>query len=326
MAKNTMNKVSKKVAKMDKSTLAIILVSLALVIVVTVILVRKSKREGFALMDLSNASFVTQGEDGADGAQGVDGAPGVDGANGADGNDYIPSDQDRNNIYSDFKEKDLAENSRLQTELYNSFKNKLMGEMVQNKLIVKEGTDENPKYFPVGVIGMKTIIFSEQLRYNKKQLKEGKAYNVKYNKQSTNSYVKVNYTLNVTGQDLYKGCQLKIYAKGTGNNEGTLIRATGGGAVGELDWHWDEIAATALNVTGIDYTPQTEQRQYYLKIYLTNNNLCVNNLFKPEWQNFDINKLGHLRSSVTVEEIVLPDFNKDNIKSLEMTDLVPDIG
>ena len=65
---------------------------------------------------------------------------------------------------------------------------------------------------------------------------------------------------------------------------------------------------------------------YYLKIYLTNNNLCVNNLFKPEWQNFDINKLGHLRSSVTVEEIVLPDFNKDNIESLEMTDLVPDIG
>ena len=70
MAKSTMNKVSKKVAKMDKSTLAIILVSLALVIVVTVILVRKSKREGFALMDLSNASFVTQGEDGEAGEAG----------------------------------------------------------------------------------------------------------------------------------------------------------------------------------------------------------------------------------------------------------------
>ena len=322
MAKSTMNKVSKKVAKMDKSTLAIILVSLALVIVVTVILVRKSKREGFALMDLSNASFVTQGEDGA---QGADGAQGVDGANGADGNDYIPSDQDRNNIYSDFKEKDLAENSRLQTELYNSFKNKLMGEMVQNKLLVKE----DDKYFPVGVIGMKTIIFSDRLnnpyRYNRKDLKEGRAFAVKYNKQSTNSYVKVNYRLSVTGNNLHQGCTLKIYAKGTGNNKGTLISATGGAGVGEIDHSWDEKAPMSIDITGIDYTPQAEQRQYYLKIRLTNNDISINKVVHTDWQGSSINDMGVLRSSVTVEEIVLPDFNKDNIESLEIRDLISDI-
>lgn len=307
MAKSTMNKVSKKVAKMDKSTLAIILVSLALVIVVTVILVRKSKREGFALMDLSNASFVTQG---ADGAPGADGAQGVDGAPGADGDDYIPSDQDRNNIYSDFKEKDLAENSRLQTELYNSFKNKLMGEMVQNKLIVKE----DDKYFPVGVIGMKTSVDTERNIIDIGDLNgDVKHFKVKYNKKAKNSYVKITYTITLTGHN-NEGNQFRVYSSKDNFNQ---ISATHSHA-GVWEGSYQKIVPKSSVVIGIDRSNEIGERDYYCKIdcaegagYSNNRGRIVINAMEwntdhndQHWKTDKYEKQGYLSSSCTIEEIM----------------------
>ena len=79
MAKNAMIKVSNSVSKVVADTknmspinLAILVVSVAIVVVLVVLLVKHSKREGFALMNLSDASWVTKGEDGAQGPPGTD--------------------------------------------------------------------------------------------------------------------------------------------------------------------------------------------------------------------------------------------------------------
>ena len=56
--------------KMDKTTIGIIVVSLALLVVVFTLALRKCKREGFAILDISNASWVTKGKDGAQGPRG----------------------------------------------------------------------------------------------------------------------------------------------------------------------------------------------------------------------------------------------------------------
>lgn len=56
--------------KIDKTTIGIIVVSLALLVVVFTLVLRKCKREGFAILDISNASWVTRGKDGKDGSKG----------------------------------------------------------------------------------------------------------------------------------------------------------------------------------------------------------------------------------------------------------------
>lgn len=294
MAKSTMNKVSKKVAKMDKSTLAIILVSLALVIVVTVILVRKSKREGFALMDLSNASFVTQGEDGAqgaDGAQGVDGANGAVGPEGPSGDDYIPSQEDKN-------------------ALYDEFKGKIMKEMVQNKLIVKEGTEENPKYLPVGVIGLKTNLLGERIELKKNDLKMTKLLEFDYDKQSTRSIIKVSYTLNMTGYYFHRGATFRLFVKEQPKPKQISATAC---VAGVWSSESDRRVPKSVDITGIDYTPEVGKRTYFLKVdllYARDPTIVFNRLNWADRTGY-LNEGNFLKSSVSVEEVVLADFNEN---------------
>lgn len=300
MAKSTMNKVSKKVAKMDKSTLAIILVSLALVIVVTVILVRKSKREGFALMDLSNASFVTQGEDGADGAQGAQGADGANGAVGPEGpegpagDDYIPSQEDKN-------------------ALYDEFKGKIMKEMVQKKLLVNDGTEENPTYFPVGVIGMKTVIDDTKKRIDHNSLNgDVRHFQVKYNKKAKNSYIKITYSICYTGHNCW-GFTLRVFSR-----EGSTENQIGGtqGQNGPWQGDFQRIAPQAVNIIGIDNSNTTGEKNYFCKLDNEgrhNNNSAhtyINGLmFTTDkrgggWIGHKWHKDNLLKSSCTIEEIM----------------------
>ena len=193
---STKNIISKNIKLVKKNSLTVLVLLIILVIIVTLAL-RKYKREDFAVINLADASWVTRGETGparpqgptgaqgpggSPGAKGDDGAQGLDGTRGpqgeqgpkgAQGDDYIPSQQDKDNMY-------------------NEFKNKIMKELEDKKIISREGT----KYFPNGVINMQHKLILDKKKITTSNMNNNlKYFNVKYNKQSLRSYVKVTYSV-----------------------------------------------------------------------------------------------------------------------------------
>lgn len=295
MAKNAMRKVSNSVSKVVADTknmspinLAILVVSVAIVVVLVILLVKRSKREGFALMNLSDASWVTKGEDGVMGEDGEDGAQGPQ---GPPGDDYIPNQADKD-------------------ALYNEFKGKLMGEMVSNKLIVNEGTDENPKYFPVGVIGMKTIIDGDKRRINHDNMNISQEhFKITYNKKAKNSYVKITYSICFTGHNC-RGFTMRVFAED--GSEKTQIGATQGQ---NGPWHGDfqRIAPQTNNIIGIDNSNTTGEKTYFCMLDNEGRNdnnskhTFINGVMHSEYNaGWKTHKwhTGLLKSSCTIEEIM----------------------
>ena len=76
MVKNTLGNKMNKLTKMDKTSAGILVVSLALIVVVLTLVLRKCKREGFALLKVADASWVTKGKDGEAGEAGPAGPAG----------------------------------------------------------------------------------------------------------------------------------------------------------------------------------------------------------------------------------------------------------
>lgn len=291
MAKNAMRKVSNSVSKVVANTkkmspvnLAILLVSVAIVVVLVVLLVKRSKREGFELLELSQASWVTKGEDGV---------MGEDGAQGPPGDDYIPNQEDKDALYAEFK-------------------GKIMGEMVQNKLIVNDGTDEDPKYFPVGVIELKTNLLGERIDLRKNNLEKTKVLKFDYDKQSTKSIIKVSYTLNMSGYYFHRGATFRLFVKEQDQTKPKQISAT---ACVAGVWHkdWDRRVPKSVDITGIDYTPEVGKRTYFLKVNLLSAGgpTIVFNRLNLDDQTGYLNEDNFLKSSVSVEEVVLADFNEN---------------
>lgn len=288
MAKNAMRKVSNSVSKVVANTkkmspvnLAILLVSVAIVVVLVVLLVKRSKREGFELINLSQASWVTKGEDGV---------MGEDGAQGPPGDDYIPNQEDKDALYAEFK-------------------GKIMGDMVQNKLLVKE----DDKYFPVGVIGMKTVIDDTKKRIDHNSLNgDVRHFQVKYNKKAKNSYIKITYSICYTGHNCW-GFTLRVFSR-----EGSTENQIGGtqGQNGPWQGDFQRIAPQAVNIIGIDNSNTTGEKNYFCKLDNEgrhNNNSAhtyINGLmFTTDkrgggWIGHKWHKDNLLKSSCTIEEIM----------------------
>ena len=96
---------------------AILLVSLSIIIVMIVLVVKKSSKEAFQVAPLAENSWSIKG---------LDGSPGEDG-----------------------------NNFNLEIVKTNTEK-EVINDMIAKELIVNDGTNENPNYFPVGIINMKT--------------------------------------------------------------------------------------------------------------------------------------------------------------------------
>ena len=305
MVKNTLGNKINKLTKMDKTSAGILVVSLALIVVVLTLVLRKCKREGFALLKVSDASWVTKGKDGepgeageagAAGAQGPAGNQGPAGPAGAQGEDYIPSQQDKDNMY-------------------NEFKDKIMRELADKKIISREGT----KYFPAGVINMQHRLVYDRKKITTSNMSGLTYFHVKYNKQSLRSYVKITYTIPMTGVYFHRGAQFRVYVKEPTVSGDIRISSTVSTA-GAYTGGWDRVVPKSITVTGIDAGPHAKQREYYITIgnYGNNNhNIMINGVEHSSYQRHKYNGKYYMGASVLVEEIVLPTYNAQNIKNVD---------
>ena len=273
MAKNVMRKVSNSVfnavadtKKMSSINVAILVVSVAIVVVLVILLVKRSKREGFALINLSEASWVSKGEDGAKGEDGPQGLKGPQGLQGPPGEAASPGDEEKDALYTEFEKK-------------------FMDEMVDNKLVVKEGED---KYFPVGTINMKAENSTHQTDPNITRWERTKQnmFYIRYNKQSSNSYVKITYVIPYTVDYHRYGIMFRMFVNDDSTDSGKKQISSSATNYGGWEENWEEIVVKDIKVTGIDDTDEVGERTYSIKI---DSGYTNNNIYNPALRGFKTN-------------------------------------
>jgi hypothetical protein len=256
----------------------ILLVSLCTVVVIIVLAVKHSKKEDFQISQLAENWWSIKG---------LDGSPGEEGGI-----------------------KDT-------TEINKQATNKIIEYMKDMGLIIEEinavlneetGTyDTLTKYFPVGTINMKTVIDTDELFINKNEVQSNNKYfNVSYNKKAKNSYVKITYTITLTGNN-DKSNQFEVYS--SDNNKPLSAKHSVGGVSNS---YWKLAVPKSIEVIGID-TSDNIERKYFIKSYNlgslkingvnSNEDTRVHNIYRDA---------GYLSSSCTIEEIMVP--NKKNTK------------
>ena len=295
MAKNAMRKVSNSVfnvvadtKKMSSINVAIFVVSVAIVVVIVILLFKRRKREGFALMSLSEASWNTKGEDGAKGEQGAQGPQGLQGPQG---------------------EKDSSKKE----ELYSDFRKKLIDEMVDNKLIIKEGNEGEEKYFPVGTINLRNVMTNLKETITIGDSKKSFFLKIKYNKLASKSYVKITYLFPMTGLHFRRGVSFKMYVND--NNNAKLISASSATS-GAWNDGKDRYIADDAQVIGIDTTDEVGIREYGVEIsfpegpkyHLKDNKVVINGMYTYNSSNYNN---ADFVASCTIEEVTIAD--KSNI-------------
>jgi hypothetical protein len=147
-------------------------------------------------------------------------------------------------------------------------------------------------------------------------------FHVKYNKQSLRSYVKITYTIPMTGVHFRHGAQFRVYVKEPTVSGDIRISSTVSTAG---VWHdgWDQIAPKSITVTGIDAGPHAKQREYYITIGNYGDSsatILINGVQhgSSQYQRHKYNGKYYMGASVLVEEIVLPTYNAQNIKNIDL--------
>ena len=313
MAKNVMRKVSNSVSKVVADTkmspinLAILLVSLAIVVVLVILLVKRRKREGFALLDLLDSNWVAKGEDGVKGEDGPSGPQGPQGLQGPPGEDTSYSDEEKEQLTKDFKIK-------------------IMEKMINDKLIVKEDNEGEEKYFPLGTINMKTHLdeTKQSFTYNDVMVNKKQFFNIKYNKLSKNSFVKITYVIPFTGWRFHRGIMLRMFVKESDRDRTISASSMDAGAWESVNW--EQVVIKDIKVIGIDATDEIGEREYFVEIYfpqnyrnfVKDNHLTINGIHKYEHGSWpaDHTPTGLLdsrnicKASCTIEEVVIADKSK----------------
>ena len=248
---------------------AILLVSLSIIIVMIVLFVKKSSKEAFQVSTLAENWWSIKG---------------LDGSPGEDGNDFN------------------LENVKTNTET------KVINDMIAKELIVNDGTEAEPNYFPVGIINMKTVIDSTKKNISYSSIDNNeKFFSVNYEKKANKSFVKISYTITLTGNN-YKGNQFTIFK---GDKQISVKTAMAG------LWHggWVKKIPKSITITGIDTDNTKGTQTYFVKIekYSGGNgngqsDIYINGQLETAGK---YNNDGYLSSSCTIEEIMVP--NKEDI-------------
>lgn len=312
MAKNVVKKITNTVSKTSKKVnLTYLLASVIFIgLIITLLVIVMRNKEGFKKFVAFDSMWVSKGEKGVDGAKGED---------------------------AKFEKSFIDENGNPVTEVFNNdqisteFKNMLMDDMVEDGIIVKEEGEEGDIYYPTGTIYHKTyhndkknniepeVISSQRVirrmwefGYNKTTEFQGKYFKVNYTKKSKNSYVKITYTINLTGRNDY-GNQFRIFSENS-DNPGQISETHSMAGVWEPNW--TNQIPKSVTITGIDTDKTKLEKTYFVKI-----GRFEDKFFAPtgnnNYGNIDINgqlsqeghkykKAGYLSSSCTIEEIVLP--------------------
>ena len=259
----------------------ILLVSLSIIIVIIVLAVKNSKIEDFENEEISNNTELYSR--GPAGAAGPDGEP-------------------KPNININ--------------EVYSGFKEHIMNKLVEKNIIVNDGSVDNPNYFPVGIINMKKIIDTGKKKIPHNEIKDNKYFIVNYEKKAKNSFVKISYTITLTGRN-YKGNQFTIF-KGKLDDSGNIINSTQisvkTAMAGVYNGTWDQIIPKSITITGIDTDKSKEKTKYFVRIekYADDNNeghgdIKINGVLHKDYQLKKYNNAGYLSSSCRIEEIMLPE-------------------
>ena len=251
----------------------ILLVSLSIIIVIIVLAVKNSKIEDFENEEISNNTELYSR--GPAGDAGPDGEP--------------KPNKNINNIYPILKKH-------------------VIDKLVEKNIIVNFGSNEEPNYFPLGTINMKTVFDSNILGISSLNNKTQKYFNINYTKKVKDSYVKIKYTISVSGHN-NQGNQFRLFSSDNGIEK--QISATHSMA-GVWDGEWQKRVPKSINITGIDTSDKLD-RNYY--IYIDNfqgpggwnNNkgeITVNGQRNKTISKY--NAEGYFKSSCTIEEVVLP--------------------
>jgi hypothetical protein len=280
---------------------AILLVSLSIIIVMIVLFVKKSSKEAFQVSTLTENWWSIKG---------------LDGSPGEAGNDFN------------------LENVKTNTE------NEVINDMIAKELIVNDGTEAEPNYFPVGIINMKTIIDQTQIKIEHKNIKPEKIhFKLKYTKKAHKSYVKIKYSIPITGH-MRLGVQFKLFSGKVDEYNRVIskqqISAThstasifSNGASGE-GLHC--MVPVSIDIIGIDISDEKD-RIYFVVIDNYNNDnearqednhgdVAVNDVLSYSfmllgrtrtlgYRGGKYNVPGYLRASCTIEEIMVPDKQKE---------------
>ena len=272
-------KLGNTLKKFEGIDTTILLVSLSIIIVMIVLFVKKSSKEAFQVSTLAVNSWSIIGLDGSIGEEG-----GI---------------------------KDTTEiNKQATIKIIEYMKD--MGLIIEEiKAVLNEETgtyDTLTKYFPVGTINMKTVIDTDKLFIREDDV-QSKYFNVSYNKKAKNSYVKITYTITLSGYNKNSN-QFEVYS--SDNNKPLSAKHSVGGVRND---YWRKGIPKSIEVIGID-TSDNIERKYFIKSYnlgslkingvnSTENNR-VFNLYRAE---------GYLSSSCTIEEIMVPNKKKTNAES-----------
>jgi hypothetical protein len=304
MAKNVVKKITNTVSKTSKKVnltyLLAAVIFIGLIIALLVIVMRN--KEGFKKFVAFDSMWVSKGEKGADGAKGED---------------------------AKFKKSFIDENGNFVTEVLNNdqisteFKNMLMDDMVEDGIIVKEeGTDTNGdkiiKFFSPGIINTEFNISNKEKQINpidqgnwligRNRIFPDKYFPIDYNKKSNKSYVKITYTITLTGHNC-QGVQFRIYSAEKINGE-NITNERQISETHSMAGTWGEYiqrqAPKSITFTGID--TRNDTNFYFVKI----RNWTGPGDWKNNYGSIYINKVGignysvDLNSSFSIEEIVLP--------------------
>ena len=251
----------------------ILLVSLCTIVVIILFAVKNSKKEDFENKEISsNTEIYSRGPAG----------------------DAGPDGEPKPNININ--------------NIYPILKKHIIDKFVNEGLIVNLGSNETPNYFPLGTINMKTVFDSNIRTISSLNNKTVKYFNINYTKKVKDSYVKITYTISVSGHNC-QGNQFRLFSSDNGIEK--QISATHSLA-GVWEGTWQKRVPKSINITGIDTSDKLD-RNYY--IYIDNfqgpggwdNNkgsITVNG--QHDKTNNKYNAEGYFKSSCTIEEVVLP--------------------
>jgi len=266
-------KLGNTLKKFEGIDTTILLVSLSIIIVIIVLAVKNSNKEDFENKEISsNTELYSRGPAGA---AGPDGEP--------------KPNININDVYSDGK-------------------TNIMEKLVEKDIIIKEEhTDTNRnkivKYFPLGTINMKTVIDTDKLTITDM---DKNYFNVSYNKKAKSSYIKIKYTITLTGNNKV-GNQFTIFSKKKNEDGGDIeyqISAKHSMAGVNSEGAWYLSVPKSINILGIDtYTSDNLEKNYFVRIGFGDGEPKIG---FNESNHAEYNIKGYLSSSCTIEEIVLP--------------------
>ena len=303
MPKNVVKKITNTVSKTSKKVNLTYLLAAVIFIglIITLLVLVMRNKEGFKKFVAFDSMWVSKGEKGADGAKGEDAK--IE-------KSFI--DENGNPVT------EVLNNDQISTELKNMF----MDDMVKDGIIVKEeGTDTNGdkiiKFFSPGIINTEFNISNKEKQIDpvkndnwfiRNRTFPNKYFPIDYNKKSNNSYVKITYTITLTGHNC-QGVQFRIYSAEKINGE-NITNERQISETHSMAGTWGEDiqrqAPKSITFTGID--TRNDTNFYFVKI----RNWTGPGDYRNNYDSIYINKLGigsynvDLNSSFSIEEIVLP--------------------